>query len=219
MKNKLTDWLVNYQPPLFFFKGEEDRRTDVPAFSGPLPLRHTPGQASWCLSVSHSRGSYSHLFWFTYWHLIVQINFMVPWLWSAFVNPLLCLFVVYLQCCVFNLLYISMFCCLMLEVCCCPLRINNVLLIQVKNLRSGVSRVAVCTLGDLYSHLQKAMDQELEGTVKALLQKAGESNAFIRQDVDAALDCMVQHCTPTRGINALLSGGLRSVYTDHIHTQ
>uniref|UniRef100_A0A4W6D7I9 TOG domain-containing protein n=1 Tax=Lates calcarifer TaxID=8187 RepID=A0A4W6D7I9_LATCA len=52
------------------------------------------------------------------------------------------------------------------------------------------------------------MDQELEGTVKALLQKAGESNAFIRQDVDAALDCMVQHCTPTRSINALLTGGL-----------
>ncbi|KAM8736292.1 TOG array regulator of axonemal microtubules protein 1 isoform 1-T1 [Acanthopagrus schlegelii] len=79
---------------------------------------------------------------------------------------------------------------------------------EVKNLRSGVSRVAVCTLGDLYTHLQKAMDQELEGTVKALLQKAGESNAFIRQDVDAALDCMVQHCTPTRSIGALLSGGL-----------
>lgn len=82
---------------------------------------------------------------------------------------------------------------------------------QVRNLRSGVSRVAVCTLGDLYTHLQKSMDQELEGTVKALLQKAGESNAFIRQDVDAALDCMVQHCTPTRSIGALLSGGLRSV--------
>uniref|UniRef100_A0A1A8N1V1 Family with sequence similarity 179, member B n=3 Tax=Nothobranchius pienaari TaxID=704102 RepID=A0A1A8N1V1_9TELE len=79
---------------------------------------------------------------------------------------------------------------------------------EVKNLRSGVSRVAVCTLGDLYTHLQRAMDQELEATVKALLQKAGESNAFIRQDVDAALDCMVQHCTPTRGISALLTGGL-----------
>uniref|UniRef100_A0A8C9WZ73 TOG domain-containing protein n=1 Tax=Sander lucioperca TaxID=283035 RepID=A0A8C9WZ73_SANLU len=52
------------------------------------------------------------------------------------------------------------------------------------------------------------MDQELDGTVKALLLKAAESNAFIRQDVDAALGCMVQHCTPTRSINALLSGGL-----------
>ncbi|XP_068577661.1 TOG array regulator of axonemal microtubules protein 1-like isoform X2 [Cebidichthys violaceus] len=79
---------------------------------------------------------------------------------------------------------------------------------EVKNLRSSVSRVAVCTLGDLYTHLEKAMDQELEGTVKALLLKAGESNAFIRQDVEAALGCMVQHCTPTRGINAVLSGGL-----------
>ncbi|XP_041828008.1 TOG array regulator of axonemal microtubules protein 1 isoform X2 [Melanotaenia boesemani] len=79
---------------------------------------------------------------------------------------------------------------------------------EVKNLRSGVSRVAVCTLGDLYTHLQRAMDQELEGTVKALLQKGGESNAFIRQDVDAALDCMVQHCTPARSISALLTGGL-----------
>ncbi|KAK7905011.1 hypothetical protein WMY93_017618 [Mugilogobius chulae] len=79
---------------------------------------------------------------------------------------------------------------------------------EVKNLRSGVSRAAVCTLGDLFSHLQKAMDQELEGTVKALLHKAGESNAFIRQDVDAALDNMVQHCTPTRSIHALLTGGL-----------
>ncbi|XP_061599844.1 TOG array regulator of axonemal microtubules protein 1 [Cololabis saira] len=79
---------------------------------------------------------------------------------------------------------------------------------EVKNLRSSVSRVAMCTLGDLYTHLQRNMDQELEGTVKALLQKAGESNAFIRQDVDTALDCMVQHCTPTRSITALLSGGL-----------
>ncbi|KAF3844714.1 hypothetical protein F7725_007877 [Dissostichus mawsoni] len=86
-----------------------------------------------------------------------------------------------------------------------------VLIQEVKNLRSSVSKVAVCTLCDMYSHLQKAMDQELDGTVKALLLKAGESNAFIRQDVDAALDCMVQHCTPTRGINALLSGGLSNL--------
>ncbi|TNN87143.1 Protein FAM179B [Liparis tanakae] len=90
------------------------------------------------------------------------------------------------------------------DVCLCLIQ-------EVKNLRSSVSRVAVCTLGDLYTHLGKAMDQELDGTVKALLQKAGESNAFIRQDVDAALGCMVQHCTPTRGINSLLSGGLSNL--------
>lgn len=56
------------------------------------------------------------------------------------------------------------------------------------------------------------MDQELEGTVKVLLQKAGQTNNFIRQAVDAALDCMVQYCTATRSISALLSVGVRSVF-------
>ncbi|KAG7327910.1 hypothetical protein KOW79_007854 [Hemibagrus wyckioides] len=79
---------------------------------------------------------------------------------------------------------------------------------EVRNLRSGVSRIAVVTLGEMYSGLQKGMDQELEATAKVLLHKAGESNAFIRQDVDAALDSMVQNCTPTRSMNALLTGGL-----------
>ncbi|KAI2654033.1 TOG array regulator of axonemal microtubules protein 1 [Labeo rohita] len=57
-------------------------------------------------------------------------------------------------------------------------------------------------------HPDKGMDQELDGTVRALLHKAGESNAFIRQDVERALDSMVQHCTLTRSMNALLAGGL-----------
>ncbi|XP_060789491.1 TOG array regulator of axonemal microtubules protein 1 isoform X2 [Neoarius graeffei] len=83
-----------------------------------------------------------------------------------------------------------------------------VLIQEVQNLRSGVSRIAVVTLGELYLSLQKGMDQELEVTAKVLLHKAGETSAFIRQDVDAALDSMVQNCTPTRSMNALLAGGL-----------
>ncbi|CAL8275769.1 unnamed protein product [Arctogadus glacialis] len=79
---------------------------------------------------------------------------------------------------------------------------------EVKNLRSGVSRVAVCTLGVLYCHLQRAMDKEVETTARALLHKAAESNAFIREEVDAALGHMVRHCTPARCINAFLDGGL-----------
>lgn len=82
----------------------------------------------------------------------------------------------------------------------------------MNNLRSVVSSFAVDTLGYLYSHLQKGMDQELEATVKVLLQKAGQTNNFIRQAVDAALDCMVQNCTATRSIGALLSVGVRSVF-------
>ncbi|KAJ8390886.1 hypothetical protein AAFF_G00100180 [Aldrovandia affinis] len=83
------------------------------------------------------------------------------------------------------------------------------LILEVMNLRSGVSRVAVATLGAMFSHLQRGMDPELEGTATALLQKVGVSNAFLRQDVDAALHSMVQHCTPARAMNALLTGGAR----------
>ncbi|XP_043088356.1 TOG array regulator of axonemal microtubules protein 1 isoform X2 [Puntigrus tetrazona] len=79
---------------------------------------------------------------------------------------------------------------------------------EVRNLRSGVSRVAVVTLGEMFAALQKGMDQELDGTVRALLHKAGESNTFIRLDVERALDSMVQNCTVTRAMSALLAGGL-----------
>ena len=81
-----------------------------------------------------------------------------------------------------------------------------------------MSRVAVCTLGDLYCHLQRAMDQEVEATARALLHKAAESNAFIRQDVDTALGHMAQHCTPARCINAFLVAGIRSGSCRHTCT-
>ncbi|XP_076833375.1 TOG array regulator of axonemal microtubules protein 1-like [Brachyhypopomus gauderio] len=68
--------------------------------------------------------------------------------------------------------------------------------------------MAVVSLRELYSSLQKGMDQEVEVTAKVLLHKAAESNGFIRQDVDTALDSMVQNCTPIRSMNALLAGGL-----------
>uniref|UniRef100_A0A2K6DWR0 TOG array regulator of axonemal microtubules protein 1 n=1 Tax=Macaca nemestrina TaxID=9545 RepID=A0A2K6DWR0_MACNE len=71
---------------------------------------------------------------------------------------------------------------------------------EVKNLRSGVSRAAVVCLSDLFTYLKKSMDQELDTTVKVLLQKAGESNTFIREDVDKALRAMVNNVTPARAV-------------------
>ncbi|XP_069064723.1 TOG array regulator of axonemal microtubules protein 1 isoform X2 [Pleurodeles waltl] len=83
---------------------------------------------------------------------------------------------------------------------------------EVKNLRSGVSRAAVVCLGDLFTHLKKNMDQELDCVVKGLLHKASESNAFIREDVDRALNAMVLHVTPARALTSLLNGGLSHVH-------
>uniref|UniRef100_H9G8D4 TOG array regulator of axonemal microtubules 1 n=1 Tax=Anolis carolinensis TaxID=28377 RepID=H9G8D4_ANOCA len=78
---------------------------------------------------------------------------------------------------------------------------------EVKNLRSVVSRAAVVCVGDLFNYLKKSMDQELDNTVKVLLHKAGESNTFIREDVDRALKAMVNNATPSRALSALVSGG------------
>ncbi|XP_075805004.1 TOG array regulator of axonemal microtubules protein 1 isoform X2 [Microtus pennsylvanicus] len=83
---------------------------------------------------------------------------------------------------------------------------------EVKNLRSGVSRAAVVCLSDLFTYLKKSMDQELDTAVRALLHKAGESNTFIREDVDKALRAMVNNVTPARAVIALINGG-----QSHLH--
>ncbi|XP_056349306.1 TOG array regulator of axonemal microtubules protein 1 [Oenanthe melanoleuca] len=84
---------------------------------------------------------------------------------------------------------------------------------EVKNLRSGVSRAAVVCLGDLFTHLKKSMDQEVDNAVKVLLHKAGESNTFIREEVDKALKAMVNNVTPARALCSLINGGQR-----HLHS-
>lgn len=53
------------------------------------------------------------------------------------------------------------------------------------------------------------MDQELDSTVKVLLHKAGESNTFIREDVDKALRAMVSNVSPARAVVSLINGGQR----------
>lgn len=89
---------------------------------------------------------------------------------------------------------------------------NFAVIQEVKNLRSGVSRAAVVCLSDLFTYLKKNMDQELDTTVKVLLHKAGESNTFIREDVDKALRAMVSNVTPARAIVSLINGG-----QSHLH--
>ncbi|XP_061854816.1 TOG array regulator of axonemal microtubules protein 1 [Colius striatus] len=84
---------------------------------------------------------------------------------------------------------------------------------EVKNLRSGVSRAAVVCLGDLFTYLKKSMDQELDNTVKVLLHKAGESNTFIREEVDKALKAMVNNVTPAHALCSLINGG-----QSHLHS-
>ena len=65
-------------------------------------------------------------------------------------------------------------------------------------------------LADLYLHLQKTMDPEVEGTGRALLLKLAQTtNAFIHQQANLALDAMVENCSYGRIVRALFNAGLR----------
>ena len=52
--------------------------------------------------------------------------------------------------------------------------------VQVKNLRSQVARFALATFCDMFEHLKRNMDIELDITVKVIILKTGESNEFFR---------------------------------------
>lgn len=51
--------------------------------------------------------------------------------------------------------------------------------------------------------------QEVEFATKILLAKGGESNHFIREDVDKALCSMIENVTPQRALLGLINGGAK----------
>ncbi|GAB6031783.1 hypothetical protein CHUAL_010186 [Chamberlinius hualienensis] len=85
--------------------------------------------------------------------------------------------------------------------------VNLALLNEVKNLRSAVSRGAIQCFGDLFVAMKKNMDGDLDCICKVLLHKCGESNVFIKEDVEKSLTHMVENVTPQRALIALILGG------------
>jgi hypothetical protein len=61
-----------------------------------------------------------------------------------------------------------------------PIEFRLKLSSKVKNLRSQVSRFALTTFADLFTHLKRYMDIDLDIAVKTIMQKNGESSDFIR---------------------------------------
>ena len=55
-----------------------------------------------------------------------------------------------------------------------------ILIQEVKNLRSQVSRFALSTFSDMFKHLKRNMDIELDITIRAIMQKSTESTEFFR---------------------------------------
>ena len=51
--------------------------------------------------------------------------------------------------------------------------------------------MAVGVMGELFLHLKRNMEYDLEKTVIALVLKSGDTNKFLREDCHVALDHMV----------------------------
>ncbi|CAF0896649.1 unnamed protein product [Rotaria sordida] len=82
-----------------------------------------------------------------------------------------------------------------------------VLIQEVKNLRSQVARFALSTFSDMFKHLKRNMDIELDITVKAIMQKSAESNEFFRTDVEKCLQILIENVTLQKALQALIAGG------------
>ncbi|XP_078671437.1 TOG array regulator of axonemal microtubules protein 1-like isoform X2 [Branchiostoma floridae x Branchiostoma belcheri] len=80
-------------------------------------------------------------------------------------------------------------------------------LTEVKNLRSSVARAAIACLGDMFTYLKKNMDQDIDQTTQVLLHKNGESNGFIREDVDKSMAALAMNVSPQRALTALIAAG------------
>ncbi len=72
------------------------------------------------------------------------------------------------------------------------------LLKQVKNLRSQVCRTAAHTLAELFAHLRKNMESDLEKVALPLIHKTGDTNKFLREDCHVALDAMVENLSTNK---------------------
>ena len=88
--------------------------------------------------------------------------------------------------------------------------IMQLVLKQVKNLRSQVARAAVHLVGDMFSTLKRNMESDLEKIAIPLLMKTGETNRFLREDCNQALDKMVENVNPSKSILVITSEPLNS---------
>lgn len=99
-----------------------------------------------------------------------------------------------------------------------------VLIEEVKNQRSAIACEAIHTIDELYIQLQKTMDPEVETTGRALLLKLAQTSNFLHQEVNLALDAMVENCSHGRILSALFNTGLnhrcvavRNSTAQHLH--
>ncbi len=75
----------------------------------------------------------------------------------------------------------------------------------VNNLRSSLSKNAMICLTDMFEHIGRYMDPEVESVVPILLKKTGEANRFINDQAIKAIQAMILHASEERCLSSLIS--------------
>lgn len=86
--------------------------------------------------------------------------------------------------------------------------IVEAILNEVKNLRSQVTRSALSCIADFFYYLPKPSEVEAEGILKVVLPKAGDTNQFIKSDVELVLKNLSDNIPPVKAFAALSSIGV-----------
>ncbi|XP_050309232.1 uncharacterized protein LOC126745438 [Anthonomus grandis grandis] len=85
--------------------------------------------------------------------------------------------------------------------------INQRVIEMLKSPRSHVCRTTCKAVGHLFEYLKDTRRPEFDEIVDTLLYKTADSNKFIRQDANLALDCMVTHIPALNAVRSLCAKG------------
>ncbi|XP_023349071.1 TOG array regulator of axonemal microtubules protein 1 [Eurytemora carolleeae] len=86
-------------------------------------------------------------------------------------------------------------------------QVRNQLLLQIKNLRSQVTRSACQCAATLFLHLGRDMEPDLEKVVRELLVKSSDTNKFIRSDAMIALEVMAENVSVNKAVLTMFNLG------------
>ena len=53
-------------------------------------------------------------------------------------------------------------------------------------------------VGEMFTHLKRNMEPELEKVMLPLILKSGDTNKFLREDCNVALDAIVENSNPSK---------------------
>eukprot|EP01063_Lacrimia_lanifica_P012592 TRINITY_DN19249_c0_g1_i1.p1 TRINITY_DN19249_c0_g1~~TRINITY_DN19249_c0_g1_i1.p1 ORF type:complete len:1108 (+),score=321.90 TRINITY_DN19249_c0_g1_i1:144-3467(+) len=82
---------------------------------------------------------------------------------------------------------------------------TQILIACTDNLRSAISKTAIMAFCDVIESVRRGCDKYLDTIVAQLVRKAADSNHFLVDQAERALNLALTHCGPNRALNAILN--------------